>query len=78
MKSILGSSWITSLGGYAAAIFMAADAYFKTNGDISHISWPALGTAVALAVLGRYAKQSNVTNASPATQVPSTTTVTKP
>jgi hypothetical protein len=58
MGSILGASWKTSLTGYLSAIALAVIPTLQTG------TFPTLeqiGVAITLAVLGRFAKDNNVT-----------------
>lgn len=56
LKQILGESWRTSLSGYLSAIALAVIPFLETD----QISFEGLGIAAAVAILGRFAKDHNV------------------
>lgn len=53
MKQILGKAWLTSLCGYIVAGVTAAGAVLPANGDLSHVDWGHVASAVFIAVWGR-------------------------
>jgi len=63
LKVSLGTSWKTTLAGYGTAATLGAYQYVQTSGDLSRINVNALIVAVGAALLGRFAKDHNVSNA---------------
>jgi hypothetical protein len=59
-RAIFGSSWQTSLAGYISAIALALIPILQT-GQIPSLE--QMGVAAAVAILGRFAKDHNVTGA---------------
>lgn len=62
LKTVFGSSWRTTLAGYGTAAAVSAADYVQANGDLSHLDVKSLVAAVGIAVLGRFAKATNVSN----------------
>jgi hypothetical protein len=62
VETVFGSSWRTTLAGYGTAAAVAAFDYIQANGDLSKIDTKSLVAAVGIAVLGRVAKATNVSN----------------
>ncbi len=63
-SSVLGSSPIPTILGYVLGALTIADELFKSNGMPQDRSgWFQLLGGILFGVLGRYTKQSNVTNA---------------
>lgn len=59
---LLGSSWATTAWGYVIAGLQAAQSV-DIQGPDHKINWFGVGTAVAIALFGRYSKDHNATNA---------------
>ncbi len=62
LLTIFGSSWRTTLTGYATAAGVAGMDYIQASGDPSKIDPKGLIAAVGIALLGRLAKDHNVSN----------------
>ena len=60
LQAVFGASWKTTVAGYGTAAIIAAGDYLQNNGKVDA---GALATAVGIAVLGRFAKDHNVSNA---------------
>ena len=63
LASILGNSWQTTLAGYGTAAAIAGWDYVQASGDLTKLDPKGLVAAVGLAILGRLAKDHNVSNA---------------
>jgi hypothetical protein len=62
LVALFGHSYQTTLAGYAAAAAIAANDYVTHHDANDPQFWSQLGMAVGVAVLGRLAKDHNVSN----------------
>lgn len=60
---LLGSSWATSLLGYAVAGIIAGYQVYEATTAGQPVNWMAIAFAVYAAIQGRITKQVNVSNA---------------
>jgi hypothetical protein len=59
---LFGQSWKTTLSGYATAAAVTGWDYVQSSGDLSKLDIKSLLIAIGIAILGRMAKDKNVSN----------------